>query len=134
MVPTVWHYLAGFDCEVAFQAQARAEGLIVSGAVTVLLGLAVVACGGVAKAGPPYRACGQEIGNPSGMAVFKLRTDKVPYGAGFVNEVVSDQFVEGSISGDSILELVAGCAHGANVTITPPTVRVVAAIRTTDGR
>ena len=107
---------------------------MVCGAVTTLLCLAVVACGGVYKAGPPYRACGQVIGNPAGMAVFKLRSDKVPYGDGFVNELANHQFVEGSISGNSILELVSGCDHGANVTITPPTVRILAAVRTTDGR
>jgi hypothetical protein len=70
-------------------------------AVTGLL-LATGGCSATYKEGPPLRVCGQEYGNPLS---WHLRD--VPR--------------RGPLELTALLRLAPGCAHGADVTIAPPT-------------
>jgi hypothetical protein len=93
-----------------------AENAVLLAALTASLSLAVVACRTATKAGPPYLACGQEISNFTDQPVLNLHPGE-------------------TVGGLEILVLVSGCTHGAEVTITPPTVaQIVGAVHTTDGK
>jgi hypothetical protein len=73
-----------------------------------------------AKAHASFQACGQYIGNPAGFVVEKLQPGKP---------------IEPISSNRQILQLVSGCAHGADLTIAPPKIiRILASIRADDGK
>jgi hypothetical protein len=84
----------------------------------------MLSCGacdmGNAKAHAPFRACGQYISDPAGSPVEKLQP-------GTPAEPIN--------SNGLILQLVPGCAHGADIAIAPSNIiRIRASIRAADGK
>ena len=74
--------------------------LVLLGAILVVL--ALTSCKGTTMEPPPFSACGQEIGNPSGIYVERLRP-----------HLTID------VNGFTLVVLVSGCSHGAELIFAP---------------